>query len=191
MALISTTDGAAPFAEIPDSLARTSVGDEVLVERIIGDVARTLCADRGMQVGDCVRVQYCEGSTVMVRNVKGRLVRIPSPYALFVRTSHIPEEFTTAVGPGRRTDPASSNTSPFVPPVGHRLRGKEFGGARALNRDGTDAAGRLPNLLIKFTDVWSPGRDSDPVVIIGQSESGSTRWIGTRRDRRRGRYWRN
>lgn len=112
----SATDGAAPFADIPESLARTPVGDEVLIEGIIGDVALTLRADRGIQVGDRLRVEYRDRGTVIVRNVKGRLVRIPSPYALFVRTSHIPEEFTTAVVPAHRRNPASSPHDSVAPP---------------------------------------------------------------------------
>lgn len=97
----ATDDRGDPFADVPDSLASTSVGDEVLVESIDYNLVRTLCADRGIQVGDRLGVRYCEGEAVIVRNVKARQVRIPAPYALFVRVSHIPAEFTKARGNGQ------------------------------------------------------------------------------------------
>lgn len=111
MTLTSAADDRGdPFADVPESLAGTSVGDEVLVVSIDYGLVRTLCADRGIQVGDRLRVGYCEGEAVSVRNVKARQVRIPAPYALFVRVSHVPEEFTKARGngqPGRREGSAN------------------------------------------------------------------------------------
>lgn len=109
MSLTSATDGADPFAGMPESLAKTSVGDEVLVQEFINDLVRTLCADRGIQVGDCLRVQYCEAGTVIVRNVKARLVRIHSPYALFVRIRHIPNK-RKALGPAPSSEPGQLTT---------------------------------------------------------------------------------
>ncbi len=100
MALTRATDRADPFAEVPESLARTSVGDEVLIEGIVCDLVRTLCEDRGIQVGDRLRVQCCEGKSVVVRNVKGRSVRIPASYTTLVRIRHIPEEFKQALAAG-------------------------------------------------------------------------------------------
>lgn len=110
MTLTSATDRTNPFTEIPESLAKTSVGDEVLVEGIINDLVRTLCADRGIQVGDRLRVQYCEAGSVIVRNVKARAVSIRSPYPLFVRISHIPEQFTKALWPVPPSEPGQLAT---------------------------------------------------------------------------------
>lgn len=110
MTLTSVADGADPFVETPESLAETSVGDEVLVEEIISDLVRTLCADGGIRVGDRLRVQYSQADTVIVRNVKGRLVRLHSPYALFVRISHFFQERTRALPPSPSSESGQFRT---------------------------------------------------------------------------------
>lgn len=94
MTLPSVKEEPDPFASIPPSLDNAAVGDEVLVEDIVSDLVRTLCCDRDIQVGDRLRVQSREDGVVTVRNVKGRAVRIFSPYAFFVRVRRIPDEFT-------------------------------------------------------------------------------------------------
>lgn len=96
MTLTPATHRSDPFEGIPESLARAAVGDEVLIEGIVCNLVRTLCADRGIQIGDRLRVQSCEGKTVTVRNVKGRSVRIPGSYTTLVRIRHIPEKFRKA-----------------------------------------------------------------------------------------------
>lgn len=96
MTVRPATEVSDPFEHVPPSLARASTGDEVLVEGIVFDLVRTLCADRGIRVGDRLRVQDRKGGAVTVRNVKGRTVRVRSPYAFFVRVRQIPRRFTEA-----------------------------------------------------------------------------------------------
>lgn len=87
-------------------------------------------------------------------------------------------------------NPAASPLSVFDrTPVGHRVRVKEPWGRKVLVRSETDAPWWLPNPLARLIDASKLRGDRAPVVVvIGRSESGSTRWIGTGGDRRTGRY---
>lgn len=71
--------------------------------------------------------------------------------------------------------------------VGHRLRVEGRRRNQVLVRNGVDPPIWLSNLFAYFIVVWKLREDSDPVVVIGQSETGSTRWIGTGEGRRSGR----
>lgn len=69
--------------------------------------------------------------------------------------------------------------------VGNRLRvvGRRRG--HVVVRNGKDGPLWLSDWVAYCIAVWKLRGDSDPVVVIGQSETGSTRWIGTGEGRRR------
>lgn len=94
MSLRTAPERSDPFADLPPNLAKTSVDDEVLVQGIVLDIVRTLCVDRGIKVGDRLHVRDRDDGAVIVRNVRGRSVRIPGSYAFFIQVRQIPEEFT-------------------------------------------------------------------------------------------------
>lgn len=71
--------------------------------------------------------------------------------------------------------------------VGQRLRVEDRRRGQVLVRNGTDQPVWLSNLFAYFIGVRKLSEDSDPVVVIGQSESGSTRWIRTGAGRRTSR----
>lgn len=79
-----------PDPDLPPSLAGVQVGDEVLVRRILLNLVRVMCRERGISVGDRLLIEARTDEDVMVRNGKGRSARLPHPYAYFVH-----------VGPGR------------------------------------------------------------------------------------------
>lgn len=70
------------------SLAGARAGDEVRVEDIVLDLVRTRCFDVGIAVGDRLRIRGRSGREVVARTADGRTVRLPQPYALFVRLSY-------------------------------------------------------------------------------------------------------
>lgn len=69
---------------LPPSLAGASVGDEVLVERILLDIVRSRCHDCGISVGDRLRVEERSGGEIVVRNSRGRSASLPGSYAFYV-----------------------------------------------------------------------------------------------------------
>lgn len=94
MSLGTAPERSDPFADVPPNLAGALVDDEVLVEGIVLDIVRTLCIDRDIRVGDRLRVRDREDGAVIVRNVKGRSVRVPESYAFFIQIRQLPDEFT-------------------------------------------------------------------------------------------------
>lgn len=63
--------------------------------------------------------------------------------------------------------------------VGHRLRVEGRRRNQVLVRNGADHPVWLSDLFAFFIVVWKLRGGSDPVMVIGQSETGPTRWIGT------------
>lgn len=62
--------------------------------------------------------------------------------------------------------------------VGDRLRIEGHRRRQILVRNRGDQPVWLSNLVAYFINVWKLKEKSDPVVVIGHPESGSTRWIG-------------
>lgn len=73
-----------PPSDLPASLAVTSPGSEVVVERILLDLVRTNCYELGISVGDRLRVEEHTRGEVVVRNGTSHVVRLASPYAFYV-----------------------------------------------------------------------------------------------------------
>lgn len=76
-----------PSPELPPNLAGVEVGGEVLVQRILLDMVRVMCRERGISVGDRLLIEDRSEGDVVVRNDLGRSARLPHPYAFFVRVS--------------------------------------------------------------------------------------------------------
>jgi len=72
-------------SDLPPSLAGTEIGDEVHVSRIVLNLVRVMCTDRGISVGDRLLVEDRSARDVVVRNEYGRPARLPHPYAFFVQ----------------------------------------------------------------------------------------------------------
>lgn len=77
-----------PKPVTPTSLAGARAGDELRVEDIVLELVRTRCFDVGIAVGDRLRVRGRSGREVVARTADGRTVRLPQPYAFFVRVSY-------------------------------------------------------------------------------------------------------
>ena len=75
-----------PDPDLPPSLAGAEIGDEVLVDRILLNLVRTLCRERGISVGDRLLIEERTRNDVLVRDERGRSARLPHPYAFFVYT---------------------------------------------------------------------------------------------------------
>lgn len=83
-----TTADHLPTPPDPDptsSLAGVEVGAEIRVDRILLDLARVMCREHGISVGDRLRIEARSNDEVLVRNEEGRSARLPQPYAFFVR----------------------------------------------------------------------------------------------------------
>lgn len=90
MAVRVTTDqGQGSKPVIPPNLAGAQAGDEVRVEDIALDLVRSRCIDLGIAVGNRLRVRDRSEREVLVQGDGGRTVRLPQPYAFFVRVSYI------------------------------------------------------------------------------------------------------
>lgn len=76
-----------PDPDLPPSLAGVEVGDEVQIQRILLNLVQVMCRERGISVGDRLRVENRSNGEVLVRNERGRTARIPHPYAFFVHVS--------------------------------------------------------------------------------------------------------
>lgn len=77
--------------DLASTLARTSVGDEVLIEEILLPMLRARCRNAGIAAGDRVRVEDRSGWTVAIRNGAGRSVLLASAFTVFICTRNAPE----------------------------------------------------------------------------------------------------
>lgn len=80
-----TSEPGAPYPDLPPSLATASVGEEVVIHRILLGLVQVRCRRQGIDVGDRLLVEGRRDGRVLVSNRNGGLVDILSPYAFFVR----------------------------------------------------------------------------------------------------------
>lgn len=78
--------------DLASTLARTSVGNEVLIEDILLPMLRARCRNAGISAGDRVRVEDRSGRTVAIRNGAGRSMLLASAVTVFICTRNAPEQ---------------------------------------------------------------------------------------------------